>query len=217
MWWSDFAEVALGKIPGIAGDRIKSPELAALLCCFSFLLSISAAFPACVGRLLHRIGFYSVIYWEKGFCLLCAYDAPHMHCYRNNLIWSAWDFKYRAVRSQKKHLAKKRAFLCSLCWNWKSRKNPQMPVPLRSSTIRTRQLPAPAPVGICGRAWCFPVSAGAAASRAMDREGEGWRLCGSELCCGEAMVPHLERGADARREVFPVVSSSPLIHSHFWM
>lgn len=101
MWWWDSGELALGRRPSIAGVMIKSPELAALLCFLSFLLSPSAAFPACIGPFLHHIDFYGVIYSEQGFCLLCGCNAPHMHCYRNNLIQSAWNPKHQAVHSQK--------------------------------------------------------------------------------------------------------------------
>lgn len=137
------------------------------------LLSTSAAFPACVGRLLHHIDFYGVIYSEQAFCLLCTCNAPHMHYYRNNLIQSAWDFKYRAVRSQKSIWPKKPAFLCSLCWIWKSRKYSPAgasPVPLLALP---RFTPASSLIGrqwvFAGGTWCFPVSARAAASRAMNR------------------------------------------------
>lgn len=46
------------------------------------------------------IDFYTVIYSEQGFCLLCICNAPHMHYYRNNLIQSAWDFKHSVFHSQ---------------------------------------------------------------------------------------------------------------------
>lgn len=79
---------------------IKLPGLAALLCCLSLLLSASTARAACAACLFRCIDFYSVIYSEQGFCLLCVCNAPHMHYYRNNLIQSAWDFKHPVFHSQ---------------------------------------------------------------------------------------------------------------------
>lgn len=99
MWWWDFGELTSGKIPSIAGDTQNHQSWQP--CCAASPSSTSAAFPACVGRLLHRIDFYGVIYSEQGFCLLWACNAPHMHHHRNNLVQSAWDFKHRAVHSQK--------------------------------------------------------------------------------------------------------------------
>lgn len=149
------------------------PELAALLCCLSFLLSTSAAFPARDGRLHHHVDFYSVIYSEQGFCLLCACNAPCMHYYRNNLTQSAWHFRHQADHRQKSIWPKKPAFLCSLCWIWKSRKYSlarALPVPL----LALPQFPPGSSlIGpwwvFAGRTRCFPVSARAAASRDMNQ------------------------------------------------
>ena len=89
--------------------------------------------------------------------------------------------------------------------------------PPHSALTRTWPLPYQAPVGTCGKD--LRLSSVCSCICLMGCEPgvnvKGWRWCSIELCHSEATVSHLERVADARFKVFPVVSSLAHIYSHF--